>query len=71
MSEQKSLKAIRGNFLDIVKTVEQPEEIESHLRFIEDGLMLVRSGKVEWFGQWEEGNISYLKAFVFVTIAAR
>ncbi|TBM06227.1 guanine deaminase [Hafnia paralvei] len=56
MSEQKSLKAIRGNFLDIVKTVEQPEEIESHLRFIEDGLMLVRSGKVEWFGQWEEGK---------------
>ena len=56
MSEQRSLKAIRGNFLDIVKTVEQPEEIESHLRFIEDGLMLVRSGKVEWFGQWEEGK---------------
>lgn len=56
MSEQKSLKAIRGNFLDIVKTVEQPEEIESHLRFIEDGLMLIRSGKVEWFGQWEEGK---------------
>ena len=56
MSEQKSLKAIRGNFLDIVKTVEQPEEIESHLRFIEDGLMLVRSGKVEWFGLWEEGK---------------
>ncbi|WP_278807994.1 guanine deaminase [Obesumbacterium proteus] len=56
MSEQHSLKAIRGNFLDIVKTVEQPEEIESHLRFIEDGLMLLRSGKVEWFGTWQEGK---------------
>lgn len=56
MSGQHSLKAIRGNFLDIVKTVEQPEEIESHLRFIEDGLMLIRSGKVEWFGSWQEGK---------------
>lgn len=56
MSGQHSLKAIRGNFLDIVKTVEQPEEIESHLRFIEDGLMLIRSGKVEWFGTWQEGK---------------
>lgn len=56
MSGQHSLKAIRGNFLDIVKTVEQPEEIESHLRFIEDGLMLLRSGKVEWFGTWQEGK---------------
>lgn len=36
--------------------MEQPEEIESHLRFIEDGLMLIRNGKVEWFGQWEEGK---------------
>ncbi|NLS55513.1 guanine deaminase [Hafnia alvei] len=56
MSEQHALKAIRGNFLDIVKTVEQPEEIESHLRFIEDGLMLLRRGKVEWFGTWQEGK---------------
>lgn len=55
MSGQHSLKAIRGNFR-YRQTVEQPEEIESHLRFIEDGLMLLRSGKVEWFGTWQEGK---------------
>jgi guanine deaminase len=56
MLGEQNLKAIRGNFLDVTRTVEHPEEIESALRFIEDGLLLIREGKVAWFGQWEDGK---------------
>ncbi len=56
MSGEHTLKAVRGGFLDITRTVEQPEEIESALRFIEDGLLLIRNGKVEWFGEWQDGK---------------
>lgn len=56
MPEEKKFKAVRGSFIDITRTITHPEEIESALRFIEDGLLLIRNGKVEWFGQWEEGK---------------
>lgn len=56
MSGEQTLKAVRGSFLDITRTVEHPEEIESALRFVEDGLLLIRNGKVAWFGEWEEGK---------------
>ena len=56
MSGEQTLKAVRGSFLDITRTVEHPEEIESALRFIEDGLLLIRDGKVAWFGEWEDGK---------------
>ncbi|TNV21944.1 guanine deaminase [Buttiauxella sp. B2] len=51
-----NLKAVRGNFLDVTRTITNPEEIESALRFIEDGLLLISEGKVVWFGAWEEGK---------------
>ncbi|NCG53147.1 guanine deaminase [Serratia fonticola] len=56
MEREQSIKAVRGSFLDITRTVQHPEEIEGHLRFIKDGLLIVRDGRVEWFGDWEEGN---------------
>ncbi|RKR53867.1 guanine deaminase [Yokenella regensburgei] len=56
MSGEHNLKAVRGSFLDVTRTVEHPEEIESALRFTEDGLMLIREGKVEWIGEWETGK---------------
>lgn len=56
MSGEKTLKAIRGSFLDITRVVEHPEEIEPALRFIEDGLLLIREGLVEWLGEWQEGK---------------
>ncbi len=36
--------------------VDKPEDIENNIRFIEDGLMLVDNGRIEWVGSWEEGK---------------
>lgn len=41
MSGEHTLKAVRGSFIDVTRTVDNPEEIASALRFIEDGLLLV------------------------------
>lgn len=56
MECEHAIKAVRGSFLDICRTVQSPEEIEGNLRFIKDGLLLVRDGRVAWFGSWEEGH---------------
>lgn len=56
MSGEQTLKAVRGSFLDMTRTVEHPEEIESALRFVEDGLLLIRDGKIAWFGEWQDGK---------------
>lgn len=56
MESEQSIKAVRGSFLDITRTVQCPEEIEGHLRFIKDGLLIIRDGRVAWFGSWEEGH---------------
>ncbi|WP_411751661.1 guanine deaminase [Serratia sp. (in: enterobacteria)] len=56
MESEQSIKAVRGSFLDITRTVQHPEEIAGHLRFIKDGLLIIRDGRVEWFGDWEEGH---------------
>lgn len=70
MSGEHTLKAVRGSFIDVTRTVDNPEEIASALRFIEDGLLLIKQGKVEWFGEWEDGNIKFLTPFACATIAA-
>lgn len=49
-------KAIRGSFLDIAKTVDNAEEISANVRHIEDGLMLIKDGKIDWIGEWEQGK---------------
>ncbi|ACR70655.1 guanine deaminase [Edwardsiella ictaluri] len=51
-----TLKAVRGSILDVTRTVTDPQQVESALRFIEDGLLLIRNGKVDWCGSWEEGR---------------
>lgn len=56
MECESSIKAVRGSFLDITRTVQCPEEIEGHLRFIKDGLLLIRNGRVDWFGTWADGR---------------
>ena len=56
MSGEHTLKAVRGSFIDVTRTIDNPEEIASALRFIEDGLLLIKQGKVEWFGEWENGK---------------
>lgn len=70
MSGEHTLKAVRGSFIDVTRTVDNPEEIASALRFIEDGLLLIKQGKVEWFGEWENESIKFLTPFACATIAA-
>ena len=55
MKNDNSVKAVRGSFFDITRVVDQPEEIEANARLIEDGLLIIRNGCIDWFGQWEEG----------------
>ncbi|XID74928.1 guanine deaminase [Alkanindiges sp. WGS2144] len=48
--------AIRGRFTDIAQTVAQPADIAAQLRHIEDGLLIIHQGKIEWFGRWQDGQ---------------
>ncbi|EKM5065985.1 guanine deaminase [Cronobacter turicensis] len=56
MSAEQTLKAVRGSVIDFTRVVENPVGIAPALRFIEDGLLLIRHGKIEWFGEWEAGK---------------
>ena len=56
MEYTQSIKAIRASILDIAKVVDKPEDIEQNIRFIDDGLMLVDNGRIEWVGEWSEGK---------------
>ncbi|WP_234400182.1 hypothetical protein [Shewanella marina] len=56
MGHVESIKAIRASILDVQCVVDKPEDIEKNIRFIEDGLMLVVDGKIEWVGQWQDGK---------------
>ena len=48
--------AIRGNFFDIAACVDQPQQLEQHLRHIPDGLLLLDEGTIVWFGPWQQGE---------------
>lgn len=65
-----TLKAVRGSILDVTRTVTDPQQVESALRFIEDGLLLIRNGKVDWCGSWEEGGGAFPHRFGCGTTAA-
>jgi len=55
--ENQSILAVRGQFLDIREVVEPPSELKkTNIRHIEDGLLLVKNGHIEWFGDWKEGK---------------
>lgn len=56
MSPNPAQRAIRGRFLDIQHTVAQASEIAQAVRYLEDGLLLVHAGKIEWFGTWQDGQ---------------
>ncbi|MGL4858979.1 MAG: guanine deaminase, partial [Enterobacteriaceae bacterium] len=56
MQYERSVKAIRGSFLDFAGLVQSAEEIESQSRFIQDGLLLIEEGKIAWFGEWQQGQ---------------
>ncbi|RUM35826.1 MAG: guanine deaminase [Desulfobulbus sp.] len=46
--------AIRGRFLDLKETVKHAGDLKEQIRFMDDGLLLVNNGRIEWFGRWQE-----------------
>ncbi|MFC6053704.1 guanine deaminase [Acinetobacter sp. Ac_877] len=56
MSSIISSTAIRGRFLDIQNTVSKASDIDQAVRYIEDGLLITKNGKITWFGTWEAGQ---------------
>ncbi len=56
VEETQAIFGIRGRFLDVAETIDCPSELEGNIRHIEDGLLLLRNGRIEWFGDWEEGK---------------
>jgi guanine deaminase len=52
----RSISAIRGSFLDIAEVIDCSSEIEGKVRYLEDGLLLLGNGCIEWFGDWQEGK---------------
>ncbi|SQH77692.1 guanine deaminase [Shewanella benthica] len=56
MEYNHTIKVIRASFLDILSVVDDPADIEKNIRFIEDGLMFIANGRIEWIGTWEEGK---------------
>ena len=56
MSSQIATTAVRGRFLDIQHTVAQAHEIDDQVRYVEDGLIIMQDGKIQWFGSWDEGQ---------------
>ncbi|MEI2514090.1 guanine deaminase [Acinetobacter soli] len=43
---------IRGRFLDIQSLVNQADQIAEHVRYLEDGAMLIEQGKIVAFDHW-------------------
>lgn len=56
MSSVIATTAIRGRFLDIQNTVAQARDIHDQVRYVEDGLVIIHEGKIQWFGPWREGQ---------------
>ncbi|MCK5069463.1 MAG: guanine deaminase [Desulfocapsa sp.] len=56
IEDEQSFSAIRGQFLDVAGLVDHPSELEEKVRHIQDGLLLLRNGRIEWFGDWQEGK---------------
>ena len=70
MSGEHTLKAVRGSFIDVTRTVDNPDEIASALRFIEDGLLLIKQGKWNGLANGKTESIKFLTLFACATIAA-
>ena len=48
--------AIRGRFVDVRAVAESPAEIAEQSRYLDDGLLLVENGLIQWFGRWQDGK---------------
>lgn len=57
MTETPSLvTAIRGRFVDIAGPADGPFLGTESVRQHDDGLLLIRQGRIEWFGDWQAGK---------------
>ena len=56
MRYDNSVKAVRGSFFHITRVVTDPAEIEANTQFVEDGLLIIRNGCIDWFGEWRDGR---------------
>lgn len=52
--------ALRGRFLDIAATADSPAEIAAQARYLDDGLLFLREGRILGLLPWEEGQ-QYLR----------
>lgn len=57
MATHASQTIIRGRFLDITQTVQTPQDIQNHVRYIDDGVLITQNGKIEWFGTWQDAQL--------------
>ena len=53
---ENTIKAVRGELLDVSGVVDDIQDIEQNIRHIEDGLLLIKDGKIVFRGNWEEGK---------------
>ncbi|QQS16269.1 MAG: guanine deaminase [Neisseriales bacterium] len=56
MKEQSVAQAVRGSLLDFIKPVQTAQQLASQFRYIEDGLLILIDGKINWSGSWETGQ---------------
>ncbi|MDU6412800.1 MAG: guanine deaminase, partial [Yersiniaceae bacterium] len=50
---QSVTRAVRGAMFDLTGPVSGPEEIESRVRYVEDGALLLSGGHIVWHGDWQ------------------
>ncbi len=48
--------AIRGRFLDIATISDHSSDIQENARHFEDGLLLIKNGRIEWLKEWVLGK---------------
>ncbi len=57
MTDSKNaMTAIRGRFLDVATVCDHASLTEENIRHYEDGLLLLKNGCIEWFGDWNTGQ---------------
>ncbi|MFC3393456.1 guanine deaminase [Brenneria rubrifaciens] len=50
------IQAVRGSFFDITASAENPAQIVRQARYLEDGLLLIKAGKILSLTPWAEGE---------------
>ncbi len=56
-----AIDGVRGRFLDFSESVEKRSDFDGAVRYVEDGLLLLKEGHIVWFGDWSEGRDQLLE----------